>query len=52
MMRYFERKGTPPVIVKFPLGQTKDGTDHADIALEIGKALIGESVVRYTFYNL
>ena len=45
MMRYFERKGTPPVIVKFPLGQTKDGTDHADIALEIGKALIGESVV-------
>lgn len=45
MMRYFERKGTPPVVVKFPLGQTKDGTDHADIALEIGKALIGESVV-------
>lgn len=45
MMRYFERKGTPPVIVKFPLGQTKDGTDHADIALDIGKALIGESVV-------
>ena len=45
MMRYFERKGTPPVIVKFPLGQTKDGTDHADIALEIGKALIGESVI-------
>ena len=45
MMRYFERKGTPPVIVKFPLGQTKDGTDHADIALEMGKALIGESVI-------
>ena len=45
MMRYFERKGTPPVVVKFPLGQTKDGTDHADIALDIGKALIGESVV-------
>ena len=45
MMRYFERKGTPPVIVKFPLGQTKDGTDHADIALEMGKALIGESVL-------
>src|SRR3972149_5572879 len=33
------------VIVKFPLGQTKDGTDHADIALEMGKALIGESVI-------
>lgn len=45
MMRYFERKGTPPVVVKFPLGQTKDGTDHADIALEMGKALIGESVL-------
>lgn len=45
MMRYFERKGTPPIVVKFPLGQTKDGTDHADIALDIGKALIGESVV-------
>ncbi len=45
MMRYFERKGTPPVVVKFPLGQTKDGTDHADIALEMGKALIGESVI-------
>ena len=45
MMRYFERKGTPPTIIGFPLGQTKDGTDHADIALEIGKALQGESVV-------
>src|SRR3990167_6162524 len=45
MMRYFERKGTPPVIVTFPLGQTKDGTDHADIALEMGKALLGESVL-------
>ncbi len=45
MMRYYERKGTPPVIVKFPLGQTKDGVDHADVALDIGKALLGESVV-------
>src|SRR3990170_6793841 len=45
MMRYFERKGTPPTIIGFPLWQTKDGTDHADIALEIGKALQGESVV-------
>ncbi len=44
-MRYFERKGTPPVIVKFPPGQTRNGTDNADIALEIGKSLLSESVV-------
>lgn len=45
MLRYFERKGTPPVIVKFPPGQSKRGTDNADTALEIGKSLISESVV-------
>ena len=45
MMRYFERKGTPPVIVKFPPGQTRNGSDNSDIALEIGKSLLSESVV-------
>ena len=45
MLRYFERKGTPPVIVKFPPGQSKTGVSNADTALEIGKSLMSESVV-------
>ena len=48
MLRYFERKGTPPVIVRFPSGKTKDGTNHADIAFSLGKALLSESVVAMT----
>lgn len=45
MLRYYERKGSPPIIVKFPPGQSKRGTDNADTALEIGKSLMSESVV-------
>ena len=45
MLSYYERKGSPPIIVKFPPGQSKRGTDNADTALEIGKSLMSESVV-------
>lgn len=48
MLRYFERKGTPPIIVRFPSGKTKDGTNHSDIAFSLGKALLSESVVAMT----
>lgn len=45
MLRYFEKKGTPPVIVSFPPGKSRDGVSHADTALAMGKAVISESVV-------
>lgn len=53
MLRYFEKKGTPPVIVRFPPGKDRTGTLHSDTALSIGKALMSETVVaiassRYT----
>lgn len=45
MLRYFEKKGTPSVVVRFPPGKARDGTFNADTALKIGKALISETAV-------
>jgi len=44
MMKYFERRGIPATVVKFPPGKTKEGTSTADIAIEVGKAIQSEAV--------
>ncbi|MGQ9706860.1 MAG: phage portal protein family protein [bacterium] len=44
--RYFERKGNPPTIVKYPASPNKKEMDNnADEALEMGKALLENAVV-------
>jgi hypothetical protein len=49
MLRYFERRGSPPTTVTFPPGINQDAAgnevDNAEIALQIGQSLIENSVV-------
>lgn len=45
MLRYFERRGSPLVVVRFPSGKTKEDTPHATIAMEMGKAAINDMTV-------
>jgi len=44
ILRYFERKDSPPIITRFPPGKSKDGDSHSEIALKMGKALMSETV--------
>jgi len=49
MLRYFERRGTPPTQVTFPPGVNRDAdgneVDNAEVALRIGQSLVENSVV-------
>jgi hypothetical protein len=45
MMRYFERKGSPPIVGRFPPGKSKDGATHSSVALKVGKSMITDGVV-------
>lgn len=49
MLRYFERRGSPPTKVTFPPGINRDAAgdevDNAEIALQIGQSLVENSVV-------
>ena len=48
LLQYLERRGVPPVIVVFPPGQTEIAgvvTDNADVALNLGAAVISNAVV-------
>ena len=42
MLRYYERKGSPPIIVRYPPGKSRDGTENADSALSLGKSMMSE----------
>ena len=48
MMRYFERKGAPPLVIKAPPGYSEDYTgerqNNLSIALELGKQLVSNTV--------
>ena len=53
MLRYYERRGSPPTIVTFPPGVNLDASgnevDNAAVALKIGQSLIENSVVTIPF---
>ena len=45
MMRYFERRASPAVVVRTPIGKSKEGKEHSLTGFEMGKALINDMVV-------
>lgn len=53
MMRYFERRGVPPVEVTYPAGKTKDpsgvAVDNSELALRLGGSIMESSVIAIPF---